>query len=114
MISGFLVLISAFLTIATGVYVLAKGDWKPFGLKFAAVALSTSASFVMFMLAYQRNQMFGCEQDTVICLSRDTCIIVRNISIVLFHIAAGRDAIRYRHRDRRHVKKAKTRERKAA
>lgn len=107
--TAYLVFISAALALLSGVYVLARGNWRPFGLKFAAVSLSTTSSLVMLALAYQTHAMLICQHDTLICLSRDIYILMRNLSIVFFHVALGRDAIRYKFRDRRNKKRSKDR-----
>ena len=98
-------LITAFFVVFTGFYVLYAGNWSKFKLKYAGVALSTTAGiWFMFFLAMEPHQ-FKCEFSSMTCLSYAIYGIARNIAFVLFHISVGRDAINFKHRDRRSSQK---------
>lgn len=112
--TGIFVLISAIICVASGLYIIAMGKWKELKIKFAAVALSTAVSLVMVSYGmFQHQSLFVCNQDTISCLNRDVCIFLRNIAILLFHIAVGRDAIAYKKGDRR-IPQKKENHRRAA
>lgn len=97
-------LLTTFGIIATGFYVLAKGDWHQFGLKFAGVSLSTIAAIWLFasQIAFSSGA-FTCPIDMpeTTCFTFEVYHIVRNLAFILFHIAIGRDAIQYKNKDRR-------------
>lgn len=99
----FLSLLTIGIVVLSGIYVLARGEWHPFALKFAGVALSTSAA--MWLLGadiFMGGGIATCPfTDPSVCLTVDVYHIVRNIAFVLFHIAIGRDAIHYKRNDRR-------------
>lgn len=101
-------LLSALGVIATGLYVLARGDWKKFALKYAAVCMSTTAAlwFTAYLLIYQ-SDMAVCRTDAILCFTGDLYHIARNTAFILFHISVGRDAIRYKNRDRRGARYAR-------
>lgn len=101
-------LLSALCVIASGVYVMARGDWKKFALKYAAVCLSTVAAmwFTAYLLINQ-SDMAVCRTDVIMCLTGDLYHIARNLAFILFHVSVGRDAIRYKHRDRRGARYAR-------
>lgn len=100
----YLSLITALSVIATGLYVLAKGDWHKFGLKFAGVAISTTAAIWLLGadLALGGN-IISCTPNIgdQNCLTLEIYHVLRNMAFVVFHIAIGRDAIHFKQQDRR-------------
>lgn len=97
-------MITASAIILTGFYVLAKGTWHSFGLKFAGVALSTMAALwlVGSDIVYGGGMM-TCSPDMDVqqCFTFELYHVVRNLAFIIFHIAIGRDAIHYKRKDRR-------------
>lgn len=89
--------------IGTGLYVLAKGDWQPFMLKFAGVCVSTTAAIYMLAATVIFNGFAYCSSDTPanLCMTFEIYYIARNAAFIIFHIAIGRDAIHLKKRDRR-------------
>ena len=89
--------------IVTGVYVLARGEWRPFKLKFGGVCISTTAAIYMMFAAITFHGLNYCTNETLpaMCLTFELYYIARNTALILFHIAIGRDTIQYRKRERR-------------
>lgn len=84
----------------TGIFVLTRGDWRTFMLKYAAVAISTVAAIwlcAMLILFGETN----CSTTNSFCVTWKIYGIARNIAIILFHVSVGRDAIEFKHHDRR-------------
>lgn len=92
-----IVLILTFLVFISGAIVLGAGCWRKMPLKFAGVAFSTSASFFYISMVvihgYECNQRY--------CDHIQLHDIIRNIALLVFHITSGRDAIRFKGKDRR-------------
>lgn len=83
--------------IFTGLYVLGRGDWGKFGLKYAAVCLSTIAAVWLLAMAIYTGKMFvGCSLEKHICLTYAVYGIARNIAFIIFHIVIGRDVINFK------------------
>lgn len=98
---SYLNLLTAFIIIITGIYVLAMGDWRKFKLKYAALILSTVAAIWLFVSSISLGGILICKLDEKICTTYGLYGIARNISFIIFHIAVGRDAIRFKKADRR-------------
>jgi hypothetical protein len=96
-----LILFSIGLVALSGLIVIALGDWHHLGLKFAGVALSTMSGVGLLALGLQHPGVVDCAQDKTIFIGFSMCVLLRNVSAILFHIAAGRDAIKIKDRDRR-------------
>ena len=94
-------MLSAMAVILSGLYVLARGEWRPFKLKFAGVALSTVAGLWMALSMYVLYDSYACGAKQSLCITAGIYHVVRNVAFVIFHIAVGRDAIRYKQGDRR-------------
>ena len=95
-----LTLITGAAGLATGLYILALGDWKKLALKYAAVSLSTCAAALALYLSLVDRSLWSCNAE-IACELRVMINIARNISFICFHIAAGRDAMTFKHFDRR-------------
>lgn len=100
----FIALFTAIAVIATGIYVMVKGEWFPFGLKFAGICLSTLAA--MWLLSadiYLGGSVLTCPatMPSNMCMTFELYHVLRNVAFIIFHIAIGRDAIHYKKRDRR-------------
>lgn len=108
----FLVVATALTGIGTGLFVLAFGDWRKFTLKFAGVALSTTAAIFLIYANALHGLPIACE-DKPFCIDYAIYSVVRNIAFIVFHITSGRDAIRFKGCDRRGCKIAH-KERRAA
>lgn len=95
--------ISAAIIVVTGVYILARGDWRSHQLKFAGVCISTSAALYMLTISLMFNGFNYCtnEGQPFLCHTIEIYYIARNVALILFHIAIGRDAIRVKQYDRR-------------
>lgn len=94
-------LISSVAIVFTDMVVMALGDWRKLGLKFAAVALSTAAGVWLTLLYFSLDDILRCEAMRPLCFTGEIYHIVRNCAFVLFHISVGRDAIHLKKRDRR-------------
>ncbi len=97
-------MITAFSIVVTGIYVMAKGDWSRFALKFAGIGLSTTAALYLFSADFiLGGGIMSCSPDMnpQQCLTFELYHVVRNIAFVIFHIAIGRDAIHFKRRERR-------------
>lgn len=95
-----LLVITSSLVVVAGLAVMALGNWRPYRLKFAAVALSTvSAIFLTYIHATDRVPDV-CTLSPI-CAEYIFYGVVRNIAFVFFHITAGRDAIRLKDGERR-------------
>jgi hypothetical protein len=92
--------------IATGLYVMAAGTWNQLGLKFAGVALSTSAgAWLLFSQLFFGNKM-DCSLSASMCLTFGVYHVVRNLALIAFHVAVGRDASAIKRGERRRGKTA--------
>lgn len=85
--------------VLSGIAILGYGQWDKHGLKFAAVGLSTAAAIWVLAASqvFDPPGSFGGEDVSMWQFYH----IVRNIALILFHISVGRDAIRYKNRERR-------------
>lgn len=97
-------LISAVVVLISGIYVIARGTWHKFGLKFAAVALSTTAAAWLLLANYifdvgVFHPPAGLPPTATMAIQ--FYFVLRNAAFVIFHIAVGRDAIHLRNGDRR-------------
>lgn len=97
----FLSLLAALAVIITGVTVLGLGNWRKFKLKFAAVAFSTSAAIWLFIFTAYGQALRIQHSEDFVSLTWSFYHIVRNGVFVLFHVAVGRDAIRFKQQERR-------------
>lgn len=97
-----LALITSLMAMVTGFSVIGLGNWRPFQLKFAAVALSTVAAF-WYIVMFYTNQTAPSQilNENSLIHSYQLYHVVRNIAFILFHIAVGRDAIHYKQGERR-------------
>lgn len=82
---NFLSLVTAFIVTILGVYVLAKGDWRKFAVKYGGVTLA-----VISALIYLVWEMFSAEVPRWIYQIYG---ITRNIAFVLLIYGCGMDAI---------------------
>lgn len=97
-------LITAGAVIISGLYVIAHGNWHKFGLKFAGVCLSTMAGGWMLPANFIFGAgIFACPAGMAetSCMAIQIFFIVRNLAFIIFHVAVGRDAIVFKHRERR-------------
>lgn len=101
MIETVLVETTGLLGLFTGLLVLALGDWHQFKLKYAGVALSTSASALVLLLHYVNDNLWSCSSDLVACDLQTLIHTMRNLAFIIFHVTSGRDALRYKAHDRR-------------
>lgn len=85
--------ISAVFVSLTGLYVLFHGDWRHLRLKYAAVSLSTVASFWVITAMAMDHSTTRCLHSDMMCFSLALYHVVRNLAFILFHLAVGRDAI---------------------
>lgn len=85
----------------TGLLVLALGDWRKFRLKFAAVAISTSAAFALILLHLVHGDIRPIQLKPLENFSAELYHIARNTAFIIFHVAVGRDAIKFKMCDRR-------------
>ena len=97
----FLSILTAFLIIFTGLIVLAFGEWRKMQLKFAGVALSTTGAVWILLNILLFHDFITCNRDPDICASIELYHVVRNTAFIIFHIAIGRDAIKFSKGERR-------------
>lgn len=99
MILDLLANFSCLILVVTGISVLGCGQWDKHGLKFAAVGLSTAAAIWLLIASqiFERPGSFGGDDVSM----WEIYHISRNIALILFHLSVGRDAIRYKNRERR-------------
>lgn len=99
----FIAMMTVSAVIIVGIYVLAHGDWRKFGLKFAGVSLSTAAAIWLMAAQLYIGGVFTCPADmpATACMTFEIYHIIRNVAFLIFHIAIGRDAIQFKKRDRR-------------
>lgn len=96
--------LTAILVILSGGYVLARGDWRKLGLKFAGVCLATLAAIWLFGATYFFGaNIFTCPTHLAesSCITLQLYFIIRNLAFVVFNMAVGRDAIMVRRGERR-------------
>lgn len=87
------------LRLASGLFSLFLGDWSKRKLKFAALAISTSAAFIAFvMMMLAKNT---CILSHLSCEAAYLYQISTNIAFIIFHLAIARDANKFRKNDRR-------------
>jgi hypothetical protein len=96
-----IVTVSLYVGFATGVIVLAVGDWRKFTLKYAGVALSTGSALYMLALGYTHPDIWNCRLKEFLCDEGDIFYAMRNAALIVFHVTSGRDAIRFKKCDRR-------------
>lgn len=101
MILDTLAIASALLVVASGLIILALGQWQPHKLKFAAICISTTAAIWLTIKIILCDGLLFCDINTISCLTSKIYNIAHNCVFVLFHIAIGRDAIRFKMCDRR-------------
>ena len=93
--------LTSFFVVFTGLYVLIAGDWSKFKLKYAAVALSTVAGIWFLVFIVLQPNQFSCQSSAMTCFTYAIYGISRNIAFILFHLSVGRDAIKFKKKDRR-------------
>lgn len=98
---SFLAHLGAYAVFFTGIWVIAFGDWRKFKLKFAAVAISTSAAFALILLQFATHGGKYCVAGQLDGFAADVYHLSRSIAFILFHLAVGRDAIHFKCKDRR-------------
>ena len=97
-----IIMFTTFLTITSGCAAIAMGNWRPFKLKYAGVALSTLSSMLMMMVYTIGSSVKECQIPSAFFLLLGIAQISRNISFILLHLAIGRDAYFVKHyKDRR-------------
>lgn len=95
------ILLTTILAVTSGCAVLAIGNWRPFKLKYAGVVVSTLASVIILAFYTVSGSVRECAFPGQISTMLGLAQISRNISFILLHLAIGRDASHYKHRDRR-------------
>lgn len=95
--------LSAVCVSLSGLFVLFNGDWRMLRLKYAAVSISTLASFwVLTVMAMDGGIGLHCTRSPMFCLTIQFYICIKNVVLILFNAAVGRDAISLKkHRERR-------------
>lgn len=91
---------TSFIAIGSGLAAIGFGNWRPHGLKFAGVALSTISAVFLTYIHLTNSLPDGCNSSPI-CIEYFSYGIIRNIAFVIFHIACGRDAVRLKQGDRR-------------
>lgn len=95
------ILISALISVFTGITVVALGEWKRFALKFAAVSLCLMVDLsLMSVLFFHPDELANPIHAGIVDMV-SVLLIAKNIDHILFYIAFGRDAIIFRKKDRR-------------
>lgn len=77
------------------------GKWENFNLKHAGMLLSTTVSFFVTAMLLIHPYAIECTSSDMMCENWWLYGIASNVRIILFHIAIGRDAIRFKKQDRR-------------
>lgn len=85
----------------SGLGVLFLGKWNAMKLKFLAVSFVTISAVWFLFYYYMFYDVLACRTVEDMCKMTDSYLLLRNIAILLFNIAIGRDAIVYGKRDRR-------------
>lgn len=98
---GWLFIATSLIGFLSGIFVLAKGDWHAFGLKFAAVSISTICAGWLLVMLILQSGIPVCNFDALYCLQWQMYGMTRNIAFIIFHITVGRDAIYFKQSDRR-------------
>lgn len=94
--------LSIWISLATGLGVLAFGDWTKFKLKYLGVAFSTASVVYIIALQYAYPSLALCiDGPEHPCAQIHMFFFMRNVSIMIFHITSGRDAIKFKRCDRR-------------
>ena len=109
-----LTFLTSFLVIISGVYVLHRGDWSYFQLKYAALVFSIVTGLWSVVAVVMDPHLLYCTMDEKFCFASGMYDVVRNISFVLFHLAVGRDACFVRRKGDRRSKQEKHKLREVA
>ena len=96
-----LILVTAVFSIISGITVLILGHWHDLGLKFAGITLSMLASLSFLGFSLIDPGVLHCAVDKDFYIGLSCSVIARNLSVIFFNIAIGRDAIALKGRDRR-------------
>lgn len=101
MLTAFIIEATAIISIITGLGALWLGDWSRLKLKYAAVALSTCTAIMILIFHFLNNGIMECSLVMLGCELKIITFSARNIAIILFHVAVGRDALQFSKKDRR-------------
>jgi hypothetical protein len=100
--------LSLIISVLLGIYVLIAGDWTKMHLKRAGVLLATTGAIWLAFACFFVPESSVCHASDIMCASFKVYCLVKNVAIIIFQYAYGRDAVKYKNQERRGVDTWKT------
>ena len=85
--------LSTLCCVTMGIYVLYMGDWAEMHLKRAAVMLGTTAALGFSYIVFFYPESTRCVAPDIVCASFGIYCLFKNIAVLIFQYACGRDAL---------------------